>query len=105
MSEPDTTRADDDKAGLVEPVVILRNSHGVEITEGGKLSGHHIAVRAKCIAGCDCALIIAPPVFGPEHKKGNPVMICEDHGAHSFMFKDLIAGNQQYNAGNKPPRD
>ena len=71
---------------------ILRNANGVTITEKDKFAGHHLAVGALCECGED--LIVAPPVFHPAHEKGDPVMICGDHGVHAYRFKSLILGRQ-----------
>lgn len=81
-----------DEAAPVEPVVILRNKHGVEIRRDHKPHGHYEAVGAQCHCGMD--LMVAPPIFVPDHKKGDPVMVCSDHGVHAYRFKDLVPGKQ-----------
>ena len=71
---------------------ILRNDNGVEITEESKEFGHYMASNAVCV--CGEKLMVAPPIFKPDHKKGDPVMCCDDHGIHAYRFKDLIIGKQ-----------
>jgi hypothetical protein len=72
--------------------VILRNAAGVVITETTRVHGHYTA----CGASCECGepLIVAPPVYHPEHKKGDPVMVCCDHGVHGYRFSELVLGQQ-----------
>ena len=71
---------------------ILENASGVRITEKDKRHGHHLAVGALC--HCGEYLIVAPPAYHPDHRKGDPVMICGDHGVHAFRFLDLVKGLQ-----------
>lgn len=71
---------------------ILTNAQGVTITEGDKLNGHHVAVGALC--HCGEALIVAPAIYKADHHKGDPVMVCNDHGVHAFRFLDLVFGKQ-----------
>lgn len=72
----------------------LENEHGVYILEGdeGSYCGHYKAHNALCHCGDE--LIVAPTAFQAEHKPGDPVMVCTDHGVHSFRFKDLVPGKQ-----------
>lgn len=72
--------------------VILENPNGVRITEADKLHGHHVAVGARC--HCGEALIVAPMVYQADHRKGDPVMVCRDHGVHAFRFLELVKGQQ-----------
>ena len=72
--------------------VILENENGVQIIESTKIGGHYAAANAVC--HCGNSLIVAPPIFHPDHRKGNPVMVCEDHGVHAFRFLDLVTGRQ-----------
>jgi len=71
---------------------ILENANGVRITEGDKMHGHHIAVGALCC--CGEHLIVAPMIYQADHRKGDPVMVCRDHGVHAFRFLDLVKGLQ-----------
>ena len=57
---------------------ILENANGVRITEGGKMHGHYVAEGALCC--CGEHLIVAPMIFHADHRKGDPVMVCGDHG-------------------------
>ena len=61
---------------------ILENANGVRITEEDKMHGHHIAVGALCC--CGEHLIVAPTIYQADHRKGDPVMVCGDHGVHAF---------------------
>ena len=71
---------------------ILENANGVRITEEDKMHGHHIAVGALCC--CGEHLIVAPTIYQADHRKGDPVMVCRDHGVHAFRFLDLVMGQQ-----------
>ena len=73
--------------------VILENANGVRITEGDKMHGHHIAVGALCC--CGEHLIVAPTRYHADHRKGDPVMVCRDHGVHAFRFLELVEGRQR----------
>ena len=75
--------------------VILKNRNGVEIREGVKDCGHYKAVGALC--ECGEVLIVAPMLYNADHKKGDPVMICADHGIHAYRFLDLVKGEQPTN--------
>lgn len=77
--------------------VVLENDNGVKIN--AKFLGHYSTTNAKCTESCGCFLMVAPPVFTPEHEEGDPVMVCEDHGAHAYRFKDLVIGNQPEQGG------
>ena len=94
---------------------ILENANGVRITEGDKMHGHHIAVGALCC--CGEHLIVAPTIYQADHRKGDPVMVCRDHGVHAYRFLDLVMGaaaereacaricedrQQQYNTSHYP---
>lgn len=72
--------------------VILENPQGVQILESVKFCGHHGAANATCQCGEE--LIVAPPIFHPDHKKGDPVMVCGDHGVHGYRFSALVVGQQ-----------
>ena len=71
---------------------ILENANGVRITEGDKMQGHHVAVGARCY--CGERLIVAPMIYQADHRKGDPVMVCLDHGVHAFRFLGLVQGKQ-----------
>ena len=77
--------------------VILENPQGVQILGSTKFYGHHRAANAQCECGEE--LIVAPMHFRADHKKGDPVMVCCDHGAHSYRFSALIAGRQPNGGG------
>ena len=72
--------------------LIIKNKHGVEVTEDSKFAGHYCAKNATC--KCGEKLIVAPKVFSPTHWPGNPVMVCADFGIHAYQFKELIPGQQ-----------
>lgn len=72
--------------------VILENTNGVQIREDVMFNGHHGAANATCCFGDE--LIVAPPLFHADHKKGDPVMICGDHGVHAYRFSTLVIGQQ-----------
>lgn len=71
---------------------ILENENGVRITEDDRRHGHYAAVGALC--HCGEPLIVAPMIYHPEHRKGDPVMVCTDHGVHAYRFLDLVQGRQ-----------
>lgn len=71
---------------------ILENASGVRITEEDKRHGHHLAVGALC--HCGEYLIVAPTIYQADHRKGDPVMVCGDHGVHAFRFLDPVKGLQ-----------
>ena len=72
--------------------IVLENEHGVQIREDVKFNGHYGAANATCY--CGEILMVAPPIFHPDHKKGDPVMVCGDHGMHGYRFSDLRPGRQ-----------
>lgn len=72
--------------------VILENANGVKITEGAMMQWHHVAVGALC--HCGEHLIVAPMIYQADHRKGDPVMVCRDHGVHAFRFLELVQGRQ-----------
>lgn len=72
--------------------VILENHNGVQILRDQKFCGHHGAANATCECGME--LIVAPPIFHPAHMKGDPVMVCGDHGVHGYRFLNLVKGRQ-----------
>lgn len=72
--------------------VILENPNGVQILESVKFHGHYGAANATCQCGEE--LIVAPPIFHPDHKKGDPVMVCGVHGVHGYRFSTLVVGRQ-----------
>lgn len=72
--------------------IILENSNGVQIREGRKTSGHYLALYADC--HCGEYLYVAPTIFQADHKKGDPVLVCADHGVHAFRFLELTKGKQ-----------
>ena len=79
-----------------EPVLTLKN--GVNITDE---EGSHARVHGA-FCWCGDGLIVAPLVFSPDHKKGDPVVVCLDHGHAGFRFKDLVKGRQEN--PNDPPQ-
>ena len=81
-----------DISKLSDSVVMLRNNQGVEIREDQKYCGHYKAVGAECC--CGGFLIVAPLIFDPDHKRGDPFMVCDEHGIHGYRFKDLVPGRQ-----------
>ena len=68
---------------------ILTNKNGVEIVKG---DWQYEARNAKC--KCGMGLMVAPMIFHADHKKGDPVMVCHDHGVHAYRFSDLVIGQQ-----------
>lgn len=78
-------------AGL-ERIVVLENARGVQIREDVKFNGHYGAANAVCECGEE--LIVAPMIFHADHKKGDPVMVCGDHGVHAYRFAELVQGKQ-----------
>ena len=72
--------------------VILENPQGVVILEDVKFNGHYGAANALC--RCGDILMVAPSLFHPDHKKGDPVMVCGDHGVHGYRFSELVIGKQ-----------
>ena len=79
--------------------VILLNPSGVEIREDVKFCGHHGAANATCECGEE--LIVAPMLFHADHKKGDPVMVCGDHGVHGYRFSALVVGQQPKGSAEK----
>jgi hypothetical protein len=79
--------------------LILENQHGVQIHKGVRFSGHHGAANAQCECGAE--LIVAPSIFHPDHKKGDPVMVCGDHGVHGYRFSALVVGRQAVGSAQK----
>jgi hypothetical protein len=79
--------------------VILENQQGVQILESVKFNGHYGAANAQCECGEE--LIVAPMIFHADHKKGNPVMVCGDHGVHGYRFSTLVVGQQPKGSGQK----
>ena len=79
--------------------VILENRGGVQILESVKFCGHHGAANATCQCGEE--LIVAPAIFHPDHKKGDPVMVCGDHGVHGYRFSALVIGQQPAGSAEK----
>jgi len=84
---------------------ILTNANGVRIVEGKKHGKHCYAENATCECGED--LIVSPPIYFPDHKKGDPVMVCCDHGVHGYRFSELRQGQQPKECGNEstPPAE
>jgi len=88
-----------DQSGTLTDDVILENKQGVKISESVKFQGHYGAVNAVCQCGEE--LIVAPLIFHPNHKKGDPVMVCGDHGVHGYRFSDLVIGKQPSGSAKK----
>ena len=38
--------------------------------------------------------VIASAIYQADHRKGDPVMVCRDHGVHAYRFLDLVMGQQ-----------
>ena len=74
-------------------MIVLENKNGVQIRDDVKFGCHFLAANAKCECGED--LMVAPMIFNADHKKGDPVMVCTDHGAHAYRFLDLVVGKQR----------
>ena len=74
----------------VKPSAILTLENGVTITQE---EGRHAEVNGA-VCNCGDLLYVAPAVFGPDHKKGDPVVICTDHGHNAYHFKELVPGKQ-----------
>lgn len=72
--------------------VVLENENGVQIRDDDMEGRHHKAHNALC--ECGESLIVAPPVYHPDHRKGDPVMICGDFGVHAYRFQNLVQGKQ-----------
>lgn len=72
--------------------ILLQNQNGVKILKHIKCYGHHYAYNATCY--CGERLLVAPAAFQAEHKPGDPVMVCGDHGVHSYRFSELTPGKQ-----------
>ena len=87
------------KSGTLTDDVILENQQGVQILESVKFHGHYGAANATCQCGED--LIVAPRIFHPDHRKGDPVMICGDHGVHGYRFSALVIGIQPSGSAEK----
>lgn len=80
-------------------MIVLENENGVQIREDVKFYGHYGAANATC--ECGESLIVAPPIYCPDHKKGDPVMVCADHGVHAYRFSALVVGQQPSGSGEK----
>jgi hypothetical protein len=72
--------------------VVLENANGVQIREDDKSGRHYRAHNAQCECGEE--LIVAPMAFHADHHKGDPVMVCGDHGVHAYRFLSLQQGRQ-----------
>lgn len=72
--------------------VILENANHVQIREDDKQGRHYRAHGALCECGEE--LIVAPMIFQADHHKGDPVMVCGDHGVHAYRFLSLRRGRQ-----------
>ncbi len=83
----------------LERMVVLENSSGVQIREDKKFHGHYGAANAVC--ECGDVLIVAPMIFRADHKKGDPVMVCGDHGVHAYRFTELVQGRQPADSGHR----
>lgn len=83
----------------LERMVVLENANGVQIREDKKFQGHYGAANAVCECGEE--LIVAPMIFHADHKKGDPVMVCGDHGVHGYRFTELVQGRQPTGSGHR----
>lgn len=72
-------------------VTFLTNANGVTLTQ--KKGSHAKCTNAICAWGA--SLIVAPPIMSPQHEKGNPIIVCEDHFVHAYWYKDLTVGKQK----------
>jgi len=71
-------------------IVSMTNENGVILDqEEGK---HAKCVNAVC--ACGASLLLAPSILNPQHKKGNPIIVCNDHCIHAYWFKNLTQGKQ-----------
>ena len=73
----------------------LENKHGVRIAE--KHGSHWMASNALC--WCGEKLLVAAPIFGPDHKPGDPVLICHEFGHAAWRFSGLKIGRQDEGEG------
>lgn len=71
---------------------ILNNKNSVKIDCKTKHSNHYATSQAKC--SCGKGLLVAPSVYNPDHKNGDPILVCYDHGHNAYRFSDLIIGKQ-----------
>jgi len=70
--------------------VSMTNENGVILDqEEGK---HAKCVNAVC--ACGASLLVAPSILNPQHEKGNPIIVCDDHCIHAYWFKNLTLGKQ-----------
>ena len=83
----------------LERMVVLENPSGVQIREDKKFNGHYGAANAVCECGEE--LIVAPMIFHADHKKGDPVLVCGDHGVHGYRFTELVQGRQPAGSGHR----
>ena len=72
--------------------ILLENAHGVQIREDAMPHGQFGAANATC--HCGEPLMVSLKIFHADHKKGDPVMVCWDHGVHAYRFIDLVPGRQ-----------
>lgn len=77
---------------LPEPDILIENPNGVIIYKELLLHGHHYVANAFCF--CGKPLMVAPALFRADHKKGDPVVVCEEYGQHAYRFSDLVIGHQ-----------
>lgn len=97
--KPEAACGTSELSGVLERVVILENANGVQIREDYKFQGHYGAANATCECGME--LIVAPALFHADHKKGDPVMVCGDHGVHGYRFSELVRGQQPAGSGHR----
>ena len=79
---------------MSKKVIVLQNEHGVQIREDIKTEGGNHYKAANALCECGQELMVAPMIFHPDHKKGDPVMVCGDHGVHAYRFVSLVKGQQ-----------
>lgn len=72
--------------------IVLENGYGVKILELSDNDRHYKTENAICECGEE--LIVAPPICHPDHKKGDPVLVCLDHFIHGYRFSQLRPGRQ-----------
>ena len=68
--------------------VILENANGVQLHQDTKAFGPHFTVR-NALCECGEPLLVAPLIYGADHRKGDPVVVCADHGTHAYRFSEL----------------
>jgi hypothetical protein len=68
--------------------VLERN--GMQIVEDKY--GHYAVTGATC--ECGHKLRVAPAIYQADHRKGDPVVVCDDFGVHAYRWLELVPGRQ-----------